>query len=151
MGRIGKFLKAEELAESYTIDFERKHAVEVDGDFSWESAGKIVETKFEKGAKNDHVPNAGAKSEKDGKPVTAISKNTLPTTLQDIKTTQDIDDSPKEDEPFVLRNLKFNVPKGSFVAIVGTVGSGKVIPNLCHPTPSRLTVPFLCRVQFSML
>ncbi|KAJ3915478.1 multidrug resistance-associated ABC transporter [Lentinula edodes] len=130
MGRIGKFLKAEELAESYTIDFERKHAVEVDGDFSWESAGKIVETKFEKGAKNDHVPNSGVRSEKDGKPAKAVSKSTqdetLPTTFQDIKTTQDIDsDPPKEDEPFVLRNLKFNVPKGSFVAIVGTVGSGK--------------------------
>ncbi|KAJ6470798.1 P-loop containing nucleoside triphosphate hydrolase protein, partial [Mycena vitilis] len=35
--------------------------------------------------------------------------------------------TPREEEkPFELTNLRFDVPKGSFVAIVGKVGSGKV-------------------------
>ncbi|KAJ4474268.1 multidrug resistance-associated ABC transporter [Lentinula aciculospora] len=137
MGRIGKFLKAEELAEPYTIDFERKHAVEVDGDFSWETAGKIAEPKFERGGKHGHVIKdqvdvAGGKSEKDTKSFKSISKSngneSLPITVKDVrKAKQDTDDATtkEEEEPFALKNLKFNIPKGSFVAIVGTVGSGK--------------------------
>ena len=31
-----------------------------------------------------------------------------------------------EEKPFELKDLKFRVPKGAFVAIVGRVGSGKV-------------------------
>ena len=42
--------------------------------------------------------------------------------LSDEKAESEEDQEP----PFELRNLMFSVPKGSFVAIVGRVGSGKV-------------------------
>ncbi|KAJ3982865.1 multidrug resistance-associated ABC transporter [Lentinula detonsa] len=136
MGRIGKFLKAEELAEPYTIDLERKNAVEVDGDFSWETAGKIAEPKFEKGGKSgpaikNQASADGDKSKENGKAQKGLKSNGdqgLPLTAQDVgkATESEMAATPKEEEePFALRNLKFDVPKGSFVAIVGTVGSGK--------------------------
>lgn len=119
MGRIGKFLTAEELAESYTIDVDRKNAVEVDGDFSWETAGKITESKFakdgkgtgRKGGKKDKKTAKGEKSQKQG----------LPLTVQDVSNI----DAKEDEKPFELKNLKLSIPRGSFVAIVGTVGSGK--------------------------
>ena len=36
-------------------------------------------------------------------------------------------DNRADEKPFELNNLKLKVPKGAFVAIVGRVGSGKVI------------------------
>ncbi|KAE9399630.1 multidrug resistance-associated ABC transporter [Gymnopus androsaceus JB14] len=139
MGRIGKFLTAEELAEPYTIDHDvnRKNAVEVDGDFSWETAGKITESKFARGGKGAGKDKKGKKEkngkekEKDGKKKQkgkkAASKDGkgqgLPLTTQDV--TGDNDNAKEDEKPFELKNLKLSVPKGSFVAIVGTVGSGK--------------------------
>ncbi|KAJ3720533.1 multidrug resistance-associated ABC transporter [Lentinula raphanica] len=142
MTRIGKFLKAEELAEPYTIDLERQNAVEVDGDFSWETAGKIAGPKFERGGKDGAPPKnqaekSAGKSKAGIKPTKADSESGaekgLPLTRQDVeKPTESMtsetseEDSKEEDEqPFALKNLKFNVPRGSFVAIVGSVGSGK--------------------------
>ncbi|KAF8882127.1 P-loop containing nucleoside triphosphate hydrolase protein [Infundibulicybe gibba] len=49
LGRISKFLTAEELADPYLIDYESKPAVEVDGAFAWETEGKLEEPKFSKG------------------------------------------------------------------------------------------------------
>ena len=36
------------------------------------------------------------------------------------------DEKKDEDQPFELVDLKLKIPRGSFVAIVGRVGSGKV-------------------------
>jgi len=101
----------------------------VEGDFAWEVASKLPEGsefnadvdgrkwKDEKVRKdnnkdgNDHEPMLpGVASEKEG----------------EEHHTSDMDE---DQEPFDLKNLKLNIAKGSFVAIVGRVGSGKVVTS----------------------
>ena len=113
LGRISKFLNAEELAEPYTIDYEMKNAVTIDGDFTWETAGKLEGDKFAIGRK--------------GKGPKGKGEAVLPTS---VLAGPELEDSEKkaEEKPFELKDVKFSVPKGTFVAIVGRVGSGKVCP-----------------------
>ena len=140
IGRISKFLTAEELAESYAIDCECKLAVDVEGDFTWEVASKPVEGRHkvaEIGGVGD--PRSAKKPEatKKTKPVKrrifrgkGAKEPVLPTSADSGKPgeTHEEDEEKKPDEkPFELKNLKFKVPRGAFVAIVGRVGSGKVI------------------------
>ncbi len=64
--RIGKFLSAEEVAEPYKIDKSSKYAVDVDGDFRWETAYKSSTggPKFDiKGKHGGKKPDAQKKSE----------------------------------------------------------------------------------------
>ncbi|KIM72411.1 hypothetical protein PILCRDRAFT_16141 [Piloderma croceum F 1598] len=114
--RISKFLTAEELSEPYTIDYERKTAVEVDGDLTWETAGNPVDAE-EKGklAKCGLFRGANRK------------KPMLPTTTQtgEPGAATKEEETKADEKPFELKILKFKVPKGAFVAIVGRVGSGK--------------------------
>ncbi|KAJ7607493.1 multidrug resistance-associated ABC transporter [Roridomyces roridus] len=100
--RIGKFLSAEELPEPYLIDGEMKNAVEVDANFVWEGVGQVEKGKFGVG-----------RSGKKGLPLT---------NADDEKSDSS---SNEEDKPFELRDLKLQIPRGAFVAIVGRVGSGK--------------------------
>ncbi|KAG6916302.1 hypothetical protein DXG01_007459 [Tephrocybe rancida] len=111
--RISKFLLAEELAEPYLIDDEQKAAVSVNADFTWETAGKLDGDKFGLGGKN----RKKGKKEKKTDPV-------LPTTVDSARAST-AEGSKEDEKPFELKDLKFSVPKGSFVAIVGRVGSGK--------------------------
>jgi ABC-type multidrug transport system fused ATPase/permease subunit len=116
LARIGKLLTAEELEDPYPIDTELENAVHVDASFTWETAGHLEEQDAKKGKgkdkkdkakKGEVLPTAGVGTEKSG---TA---------------------TPSEPEkPFELKDLKFRVPKGGFVAIVGKVGSGKVCAPL---------------------
>ncbi|KAJ7123626.1 multidrug resistance-associated ABC transporter [Mycena epipterygia] len=110
LGRIGKFLTAEELPEPYPIDYKLQNAVQVDASFAWETARKIEEPKLGPGA-------AGGKAAKGKKGAV------LPTAAD--SSVQSGTATPAEEKPFELQNLKFSVPKGAFVAIVGRVGSGK--------------------------
>ena len=139
ISRIGKFLTAEELAEPYAIDYERKFAVDVDGDFTWETAGKPVDSghKSMKGKGTSEMKKSEPMSLQESKSKKRNlfrSKNgqpelVLPTTAS--KTPSDGvaegETGKVEEKPFELKNVKFKVPKGSFVAIVGRVGSGKVM------------------------
>ncbi|KAJ7827858.1 multidrug resistance-associated ABC transporter [Mycena olivaceomarginata] len=138
-GRIGAFLTAEELPDPYAIDFERKNAVDVDASFAWETAGEIGEPKFATGAgggggrggKGGGRGGKGGggrggapkKEKKKEKPKKGAKGEELPTTNE--KTASGATTPREEEKPFELRNLKFSVPKGAFVAIVGKVGSGK--------------------------
>ncbi|KAF9019789.1 multidrug resistance-associated ABC transporter [Hymenopellis radicata] len=121
-GRISTFLTAEELANAYSIEEESKHAVRVDGNFTWESAGPSQGPKFERSVTaKANKPRAakGAKAKKD---------EVLPTTTgagNDSEEKSKDDETSLEEKPFELRDLHLAVPKGSFVAIVGRVGSGK--------------------------
>lgn len=137
MGRISKFLLAEELAVPYTIDPEGKFAVDVDAEFSWETAYKTATA----GPKFNLTKTAGAKEKKP--PASEAherhSKKTswfgrkgsaeavLPTSMNEEK--QEPAEKKKEDQPFALQKVKLQIPKGSFIAVVGRVGSGKV----CRP------------------
>ncbi|KAG6830985.1 hypothetical protein H0H92_013457 [Tricholoma furcatifolium] len=122
--RISKFFLAEDLPEPYLIDYERKTAVSVDGDFTWETArhsesNQLQDEKMKKGRKDISAANITAKKPEKLEPI-------LPTSVSAASSTSELSQGSKdEDKPFELKDLKLSVPKGSFVAIVGRVGSGK--------------------------
>ncbi|GJE92383.1 multidrug resistance-associated ABC transporter [Phanerochaete sordida] len=126
LGRIGSFLTAEELAEPYKIDKSSKYAVDVDGDFTWETAWKaaVAGGKFSHGKagekkkqeKQENKADQGAKKGLFGRKKKGA---VLPTAEEGEKEVK------KDEKPFELNDVKLKVPKGSFVAIVGRVGSGK--------------------------
>ena len=62
-GRIGTFLTAEELAEPYVVDKASKHAIDVDGDFQWESVSKAGAS----GGKFQHEKGGKGKKTKEEK------------------------------------------------------------------------------------
>ena len=130
LGRIGKFLTAEDLEEPYAIDEEMKWAVKANATFAWETVGKpaaIPGGKFgmgDKGKKDDAAKKEnggkkkkGKKGEKDG-PI-------HPTNTSEASGSGENPEKKPDEKPFELRDLELNVPRGSFVAIVGRVGSGK--------------------------
>lgn len=132
LGRIGSFLTAEELAEPYKIDAGSPHAINVDGDFQWETASKAAAAggKFQTGKKGGaDKPAAKPKPETPkgrkrglfGKRKGKGKGEVLPTQAEKDKVVVK-----EEETPFALKNLHLEIPKGAFVAIVGRVGSGKV-------------------------
>ena len=52
--------------------------------------------------------------------------------LLPVKDNEERESNPESEKPFQLTDITLQVPKGSFVAIVGRVGSGKVSLN-CEP------------------
>ncbi|EMD36548.1 hypothetical protein CERSUDRAFT_115579 [Gelatoporia subvermispora B] len=142
--RISAFLTAEEIADPYTIDPDAKLAVDVDGDFAWETAYKTDQggPKF-KTARRAHGADAEkekkAKEEKERKEKENKAKRgrwrlgkkkegeVLPITAPKGENGEKQDDKAKEndDKPFELKDVKLKIPKGAFVAIVGRVGTGK--------------------------
>ncbi|TCD67438.1 hypothetical protein EIP91_012410 [Steccherinum ochraceum] len=152
LGRISKFLTAEDIADPYRIDAESKFAVDVDGDFRWETAYKSKDgPKFDlsKGKKGKHGDKKAAQPV-DNKPKASAQKKgwfgrgkkaeapVLPTSQNLDEKTPDTSAAPSkrgslikepldsaDDKPFELNGLHIKVPKGAFVAIVGRVGSGK--------------------------
>ncbi|KAF8124850.1 hypothetical protein K438DRAFT_2034116 [Mycena galopus ATCC 62051] len=137
-GRIGRFLTAEELPDPYAIEFERKNAVEVDASFAWEEAGKLDEPKFGgagrggaagRGGRGGGAGRGGARKEKKEGKKNVRGKGTgnelLPTSEAGTPLPSGAVTPREEEKPFELQNLKFSVPKGAFIAIVGKVGSGK--------------------------
>ncbi|KAL0059429.1 hypothetical protein AAF712_013819 [Marasmius tenuissimus] len=109
--RIRVFLTAEELDEAYEMDHQQDYAIDADGDFTWETVTKLEEVKNPKNAKGKATP-AAAKKHQDPTPA-ATEK---PTTTEEKS---------QGDGPFALKNLRFSIERGSFVAIVGRIGSGK--------------------------
>jgi ATP-binding cassette subfamily C (CFTR/MRP) protein 1 len=135
VNRISRFLTAEELPDPYLIDKSHKAAVIVDGDFTWEKAEvSLVDQGADKGKKKQ------AKKEKIGKK----GKTILPTTAAEKSESPPGEELKDDDNPFELKNLKINIRKGSFVAIVGHVGSGKVIVIIAHNFPELSHLLELC-------
>ena len=141
LGRISKFLTAEELPEPYQIDQTLPLAVQVNGDFTWETVGikedksKVDEDSNDKGTSGkDKNKNTDGKAHKDEvqsrwwKPRKIKGQDQFPFTIDDIKIVGDVnnDGTEQQERPFSLNNLQIEVPKGTFVAIVGRVGCGKV-------------------------
>ncbi|KAG8873871.1 hypothetical protein FRB97_006378 [Tulasnella sp. 331] len=112
--RIEPFLMAEELAEPYTLDPMAEFAVVAHGDFTWDSGFKD-ETE-EKGEEKELNGDSGGPTEKKqknknkGKDTALLEEKTAAEPLQ---------------APFELKDVKFSVPRGAFVTIVGQIGSGK--------------------------
>ncbi|KAK1229440.1 hypothetical protein PQX77_007488 [Marasmius sp. AFHP31] len=113
-GRIRVFLTAEELDEAYEMDHQQDYAIDADGDFTWETVTKLEEAKNPKNAKGK-ATSAAAKG-REGPTPAATEK---PTAKEEKS-------APGQgDGPFALKNLRFSIERGSFVAIVGRIGSGK--------------------------
>ncbi|KAF8962130.1 multidrug resistance-associated ABC transporter [Flammula alnicola] len=159
LGRISTFLTSEDLPEPYPVDHKSPVAVQVDGDFVWETVYNPIK---EKGGKfGPGGPDMGGhgyggrggrggagKAEKDAnkkeskekserkwwKPAKKDEKGgVLPSTTTDVEKEKGVEgeerkekEKEKEQEhPFELKNLKFIVPQGAFIGIVGHVGCGK--------------------------
>ncbi|OCH88007.1 multidrug resistance-associated ABC transporter [Obba rivulosa] len=149
--RISTFLTAEEIADPYTIDADAKLAVNVDGDFTWETAYKADQggPKFKTSGRRGHGADREkekrererkAKEEKERREREKKAKSkwgvlgrrekvdhVLPTTspADDKQAEEDEKTKDSDDKPFELKDVNLKIPKGSFVAIVGRVGSGK--------------------------
>ena len=118
LGRISRFLTSEDLPESYPIDENLPVAVQVDGDFVWETVL----------AAGGGGKRKSARGDKDRKPLNLKAEKSLPMTTADLEKEALKDDAESRgpETPFELKNFKLSVPRGAFVGIVGRVGSGKV-------------------------
>ena len=121
--RISNFLRAEELAVPYTIDPSSNVALDVDGDFTWEEVRKGgTATKFDKKGGKDGKDKA-TKENRKGKDKKGDA--VLPTTADPEPEQEKEKAEERKEKPFELKDLRLQVPKGAFVAVVGRVGSGK--------------------------
>ncbi|TBU42097.1 multidrug resistance-associated ABC transporter [Dichomitus squalens] len=134
--RIGTFLRAEELAVTYEIDANAEAAIDLDGDFTWETVRKDANAvnlaaKFDKDKKGRgrREKGAGKKGGKKGNesllPTAANTPAGASTPVRSAEGGSEGKDKEKEDKPFELKDVNLKIPRGSFVAIVGRVGSGK--------------------------
>ncbi|KAJ3481401.1 hypothetical protein NLI96_g7684 [Meripilus lineatus] len=117
LGRIGKFLTAEELAEPYAIRKESDFAIDVNGDFEWETVQKPgsqhqKQEKPETPASEKVKPPSSSKGKEEKSPE-------LPTSVEAAETmeAQPVEKNEEEEKPFALKDLRLQIPKGSFVAI----------------------------------
>lgn len=132
LDRMSKFLSAEELEDPYIVDPNSEYAVSVDADFTWEPVKKPEAEKKGPAApaadekKGEVEPKKGEKKgKKKGKKGEEEEKLELPTTAIEVKEEEEKAAEP-EDPPFEVKDVKVNIAKGSFVGIVGKIGSGKV-------------------------
>ena len=171
LGRIGQFLLAEE--EPYTICPEAELAINAEGDFTWETAhaftaptevqpdvtknsgknGEPPPSKGDKGERTEKGLNEEEMSEgnqgklKDGRGWFGRKGKSQPVLPTDaLKESKEEENQEERDEkPFGLNNLDFKVQKGSFVVVLGPVGSGKV--SVFHAQSGRLCADM--NIEFS--
>ncbi|KAK7691491.1 hypothetical protein QCA50_004890 [Cerrena zonata] len=132
LGRISKLLLAEELAVPYSIDSESKFAVDVDADFCWETTYKSASggSKFAVGktAAKDVKKPPPKDQKRNSKRGSWLRRNEKTGPVLPISGNEEKDkpaEEKEEDKPFALQSMKLQIPRGSFVAVVGRVGSGK--------------------------
>ena|ERR1700761_3121092 len=138
LGRISKFLVAEELQEPFQVDENSKWDVEVKGgNFEWETIvpedPAIARMGMGGGRGGKGGKGSGGKKGKKNR-----SKSVLPTHSAGASTTTvgaastttattAVERAPPQEPeaPFALKDIELKIPKGSFIAFVGRVGSGK--------------------------
>ncbi|KAI0700340.1 ATP-dependent bile acid permease [Cytidiella melzeri] len=124
--RISTFLTAEELDEPNTIDEESEFAISVEGSFQWEAT---YNTAVEGKKATEDVAEHPYANKKNGKTEARDKVSILPTTMSQDSAKNKIKPQAEEDKPFELKNLKLEITKGSFVAVVGRVASGKILTS----------------------
>ncbi|KZT03607.1 multidrug resistance-associated ABC transporter [Laetiporus sulphureus 93-53] len=133
--RISKFLLAEELIEPYTIEPSNKYAIDVEGDFTWDTAHKPAEEKISDLNANawkrrPERPPPPKKTERRSRCLGKRKKNPRDNKGELGQAPQEgsasaAEDGEKNEKPFELKDFNFKVPRGSFVAVLGPIGSGK--------------------------
>ena len=141
LGRIGSFLTAEELEDPYTVEPDSKFAVQVDGDFVWEASAP------EKDAEKVAGKTANKKNQSKSNHGGERNSTALPTTMP----IDEAKEEQQEDRPFELKNMKLKISQGSFVAIVGRVGSGKSSLLQAMIGEMRKTRGEVCRVVLCLV
>jgi ABC-type multidrug transport system fused ATPase/permease subunit len=149
LSRISKFLLAEELLHMPRIDPSQDKAVSVDADFEWELVPGMEGVQKMEQKEDDRSKELKMLLEKRRKKKADAEKrkrrpqlSTYGTRWKFWKAKQQAEafpmtkeiPGPIEDEavgavgekPFGLKDLRLEIQKGAFVAIVGRVGSGKV-------------------------
>lgn len=121
--------------EPYSINFAQDSALNVDGDFEWESLPQLEDPRSEECGSFKFLTEENEKNEENesGKrEVVDVRKEheMLPSTMGG-KSEDTQAELSLEEKPFVLRDLILNVPRGAFVAIIGGIGSGKVCSVFC--------------------
>ncbi|WWD08510.1 hypothetical protein V865_006622 [Kwoniella europaea PYCC6329] len=95
--RIGALLRSEEIPPKLNINHQSKYALDVRGDFQFESLHESNDK-----SQSESEPGNDENDEKDPER-----------------------SSIKSIEPFALRNIDLKIPRGALVCIVGRVGTGK--------------------------
>lgn len=118
--RISKCLLSEELPRELQIDESAEYAVEIKGDFSFETAGP---PKFDPKKQQRGRDRKAEKAEKDArekkiKEARERRKKGLPPIVEEAE-------KKDEEEPFALRKIDLKIPRGSLTVVVGRIGAGK--------------------------
>ncbi|EJU01830.1 hypothetical protein DACRYDRAFT_52395 [Dacryopinax primogenitus] len=128
LGRVGKMLLAEDLEDPYSVHLDAELAVDAEGDFVWESVEKPDEKSKGRGGKAGGA-GAGMTKEAAKKKTAEAAKKNKENKEKKRKGLAPLEGKEKEDpnarQPFALKDIDLKVPRGSFIAIVGKVGSGK--------------------------
>ena len=121
MVRLVKIFRAPLVeGDPYVINPDQKFAVEVRGaTFEWEEGASVKEAREQKERKTK-----GKRAEKSAAPTP--QPNTAKEPIQDVA-------------PFQVVDVDMLIPRGSLVAVVGQVGSGKVSDTLFGLDESALT------------
>uniref|UniRef100_A0A8H8CI96 Multidrug resistance-associated ABC transporter n=1 Tax=Psilocybe cubensis TaxID=181762 RepID=A0A8H8CI96_PSICU len=137
LNRFTEFLTADELGEPYLIDPTQPLALKLDASFEWDTVPSLLDDDAKKEDDKDDPQKALAKvvEEKKKRKEEAKKKKQDAKKKKSGKTGEDElpvvdpkdqpDNASSEEKPFGLENLHIEIQKGSFVAIVGRVGSGK--------------------------
>ncbi|KAF9044293.1 multidrug resistance-associated ABC transporter [Panaeolus papilionaceus] len=143
LGRISTFLVAEELPGQYKIDRDLPDALQINGDFEWETVYRPPSAKDFEQEDATAIREAYTKEQKEKKEKEKAKKKKKkaasgtdekaeigsPTIDASVTEKAPVEKEEKEekpaDKPFGIKGIDIVVPRGSFVAIVGTVGSGK--------------------------
>lgn len=123
--RIGTFLTAEDMPKPYDIKDELKGiAIDAEGDFTWET---VMASKDDKSKKSKHGGKGDSAQKGGSKNGSKRNSSVLPqhNLSEKGEKAEPEKKEVEEEKPFHLKNLKMTVPKGSFIGIVGRVGSGK--------------------------
>lgn len=109
MQRISRILTAEEQPHSLLIDKAATYAVEMRGDFTYETASQF-----------DTLANETSKTKQ--RDMEAEKERAL-LGSKDIEVKCDA--NPMETQPFMLKDIDLRIPRGSLVCIFGKIGAGK--------------------------
>ena len=124
--RLAKLFHADTKSaeDAFVVDEEQKFAVDVrDATFEWEESKDVVNML-------SNPKEGGAKEKKDKAKATATGQGA---------------ETPKSSAPFQVKDVTMAIPRGMLVAIVGSVGSGKVL----SVSNSTLVSSHTHRVEFA--